>query len=103
MTGFIWTDLLALRKSLMGLGFVTLFYLIWGIVNGNPAASTIYLVIFIMSTGINTFAYTEQNCWDCQANTFPVKRSDYVLAKYVVPAVLLSGMLLAFTVTTIVI
>lgn len=83
MKGLIVSDIYALKKQVMISGAVALIYLIVGVANGNTATMSIFLILFATMLPVTAFTYNEQCHWDVYANTLPVRRFEFVGAKFV--------------------
>lgn len=82
MTGILLTDFYMMRKQLaLGAG-IAVVYLVIGIVNHSAWSLVTFLMIFAAILPINIFYYNDQCQWDLYVNTLPVRRKDYVNAKF---------------------
>lgn len=82
MTGILLTDFYMMRKQLaLGAG-IAVVYLVIGIANHSAWSLVTFLMIFAAILPINIFYYNDQCQWDLYVNTLPVRRKDYVNAKF---------------------
>lgn len=82
MKGLIATDLYALKKQLLISGAVGALYLFIAISSDN-VSMVVFLIMFGAMMPISAFIFNEQCHWDMYANTLPVRRRDFVGAKFV--------------------
>lgn len=83
MKGLILSDIFAMKKQYILYSAMALIYICIGIVSKNASFVTAFFVMFGMLSSINIFSYNEQCKWDIYANTLPVRRKDFVGAKFI--------------------
>lgn len=83
MKGLIVSDIYSLKKQMLISGLVALVYLIIGIVGGNATSMSVFLILFATMLPVTSFTYNEACHWDMYANTLPVRRFDFVGAKFI--------------------
>lgn len=82
MKGLIATDLYALKKQLLISGLMGAMYLLIAVFTDNVSMA-VFLILFGAMMPISAFTFNEQCHWDMYANTLPVRRRDFVGAKFV--------------------
>lgn len=82
MTGVLLTDFYMMRRQLALCGAIAAAYLAIGIANHSGWSLMTFLVVCSAILPMNTFTYSDQCHWDRYLNTLPVRRRDYVNAKF---------------------
>jgi len=97
MKGLLLKDILNLKKQSRIMLLMTAFYFMLGLMYENPSFLTGMIVLLFTMLSITSFSYDDLAKWDRYALSLPVTRSELVLGKYVLAAVLAgAGTVLSF-------
>ena len=94
MKGLILSDFFMMKKTYAMYLLIGLVYTVIGVANKNSSMVTAFFILFGMMSTPTVFAWNEQCKWDVYANTLPLRRKDYVGAKFVLGIMTMGAMLL---------
>ncbi len=105
MIGLIKKDLMMVKKQMLIIVFLMLFYCVV-LGNGKTADYQLglfsgYLVAFMAILPITMLAYDEKNKWGKYASALPVSRNQQVLSKYIIMLALIIIGIIVFIALTI--
>lgn len=95
MKGLIIKDLITLKSYGKSLCLIFLLFLIIGLSTGSPLGGAMMVMPISIMAAYVTFSYDQLSNWDCYVNTFPYKRKQIVLARYIVTVILCAIVLTA--------
>lgn len=88
MLGLIIKDLLVCKKNLRTVLILVAIFTVFGLTSDDTSFITLITCLYFSMMVLTAFAYDTQAKWDAYGMTMPVSRSETVLAKYLLGAIL---------------
>lgn len=104
MRGLIIKDILNLKKNMMTVLAMIIFFTLFAYGTANPSYIIAMIVLISTTMSITSMAYDELAKWDSYALTMPISRNNIVLSKYILSFLFsLGGLVVSTTISYILI